>query len=350
MPPLVGGMAAVLDTLAHSELAHSNDLVMFDTGKQTSEHAGFIATKGAHIIRLFRYIALLISFKPDIVHIHTCSGLTFYIDCIFARFARLCNTKYVLHIHGGRFLSFIDEQRGWRRNLAMKTLKKAAKVIALSQQWQSLFEKAWGLQNVVTIINGVPAPQPSLDITKLQKHILFMGAITKNKGILDLIQALSLVKDDFHFHIAGNHATDITPSMLMQTIHSYPNLDNKISVEGIVMGEHKLRLLQQCDIFCLPSYIEGLPMSVLEAMSYQQAVLVSNVGGLPDLIVHEQNGLLIPPGDINAITKGLERLLGQVPFKQSLAQAGKQTFLSEYSINSIVPLYNRMYEQVLSTH
>ena len=84
-------------------------------------------------------------------------------------------------------------------------------------------------------------------------------------------------------------------------------------------------------------------MVVLEAMSYKQAVLTTNVGGLPGLIQHDLNGLLTEPGDIEAISRGLSTLINDKECKALVAQQGYITFIEKYSIDAIVQDYVQLY-------
>lgn len=344
MPPLVGGMATVLDNLKHSDLNQSNDMTFFDTGKNTPENAGKLSKLWAHTSRYLVFIGLLIRLRPDIVHIHTCSGLTFYLDCIYAHLARLVGAKYILHVHGGRFVEFIQSQSGIKKTFAMASLTKAKNIVALSTQWKQRFEQNLNLSKVKVIVNGVRSPT-DFDPSKREKnHILFLGAITKKKGIFDLVSALAHVSAPFHLHIAGNYCSDINEKSLYEFIDSFPNMRNKVSVEGVVSGAQKHQLMQRCDIFCLPSYVEGLPMSVLEAMAYQQAAITSNVGGLPDLIQSGQNGVLVAPDDINGLAEALESLLADESLKLRVSKAGETTYYSAYSLEAISPQINAIYD------
>lgn len=347
MPPLVGGMATVLDNLKQSSLGDSNDLRFFDTGKNTADNAGVFKKLWAHISRYFAFVVVLVNHKPNIVHIHTCSGLTFYLDCVYAYIARIFGAEYILHVHGGRFIDFIQSQTGLKQKLAKATFAKAGKVIALSSQWKQRFEQKLQLSNVTVIVNGVGLPG-EIDLNKrIKNHIVFLGAITKNKGVLDLITALAQVDSAFHLHIAGNFCADISERDLIAHIDSFPNLAHKVTIEGVVKGQKKHELMQTCDIFCLPSYIEGLPMSVLEAMAYKQAVLASDVGGLPDLIQSGENGILVAAKDINSLAQALNELLSDQVRKQQLSQAGSETFHKSYSLEAICPQYDNIYQELL---
>ena len=345
MSPAIGGMATVLNNLSESAVVNFFHITFWNTAKDTPINRSIFFAVKRRLVILRKFYITLKQEKPDFVHIHTCSGLiTFSLDASFALIARWFGIPYFIHIHGGKFEDFLNGQSNIKLKFVLGTLKKAKNVIALTPEWQALFEKSWNMKNVKVLLNGVPNPHFDRVNVSDEAHILYMGQIWSRKGVKDLIKAFALVEpNEAILHLAGDFGGDITADEITAYIGQFPLVENNIIVEGPVVGERKKTLMEICDIFCLPSYAEGLPMVVLEAMSYKQAVLTSNVGGLPGLINHKKNGLLTEPGDIAAISRGLSELINNKESSQQIAQQGYKTFNEKYSIDSIVQDYAQLY-------
>ena len=125
---------------------------------------------------------------------------------------------------------------------------------------------------------------------------MFLGAICDNKGIFDLLDVIATNKAEFigriKLYIGGNGEVE-----RLQSVISQKQLAEIVEYVGWVTGEDKNRLLKDCDIVMLPSYIEGLPITLLEAMAYAKPSITTNVGGIPEIVESGKNGAIITPGD-----------------------------------------------------
>lgn len=206
-----------------------------------------------------------------------------------------------MHIHGATFNSYY----GRNKNRVQKTLRNCDAVIALSQYWKDFFETQIGLNNVTIIPNIVPDADESNSnrVSDSITHMLFLGELGPRKGVYDLLDALHAnyahLKGRVIMHIGGNGDTQ----KLEDTI-SRLGLIDMVRFEGWVSGERKKQLLSQCSVYILPSYAEGLPISILEAMAYSHAIISTPVGGIPE-VVDETNGILVEPGDTTALGQAI---------------------------------------------
>jgi len=345
MPPAIGGMATVLDNLSKSTLINLCNVTFWNTAKESPVDRSLFSAIKLRFSIWYKFYKTVKQEQPDFVHIHTCSGfITFFLDASFALISRWCGIPYFVHIHGGKFEEFLNGLSKIKLKFVLSVLKKANNVIALTPEWQVVFEKNWQMKNVKVLFNGVPNSHFERIECSDEPHILYMGQIWSRKGVKDLIKAFALAEPSEAFlHLAGDFGGDITQDEIEAYIKQFPSVVKKIIIEGPVVGERKQTLMEICDVFCLPSYAEGLPMVVLEAMSYKQAVLTTNVGGLPGLIHHGLNGLLTEPGDIEAISQGITTLIKDKESRSQIAQQGYKTFIEKYSIDSIVQYYVQLY-------
>lgn len=238
-----------------------------------------------------------------IVHIHTASYNSFRRSAWFVHIAKLMRRKVILHIHGGGFKDYYATDKEW----VSKILNKADGLIVLSEFWKAFFETIVPVSRITVVENIIDYPQKREMKKDGKLHLLFLGLIADTKGIFDLLDVLVEHKTEFEerivLHVGGNGEVDRFNQFIADN-----KLQDIVVYEGWVSGEKKVDLLNLCDVFVLPSYAEGVPISILEAMSYDMAIVSSNVGGIPEL-VNETNGIMFNPGDKDAIYASLKLLL-----------------------------------------
>lgn len=244
----------------------------------------------------------------NIVHIHTASNLSFWRKTIFIYTALFLRKKIVLHVHGGQFKQFVKSKH---HKTIINILNKCDSIVCLSDYWKSYFCNELCLHNVKIIPNVINEPDNNI-MTERKKNgecrILFLGLICKNKGIYDLLKVITGNRDYYRgklkLLIGGNGEIE----KLNKIIKDY-DLDEIVDYLGWISGQEKAQYIKNCDYFILPSYIEGVPISILEAMSYAKPILATNVGGIPEIVKDRYNGLLFSPGDLNGIDHILKNVL-----------------------------------------
>ncbi|MDE7376247.1 MAG: glycosyltransferase family 4 protein [Muribaculaceae bacterium] len=334
-PDMKGGIAQVINT-------YFSDI--FSSPKFIAEivNGGTAKRMATSVGAAFKLINRLNSDKSiRIVHLHTAAKVSFPRSAIYAKIAKMLGRKVVMHVHGSTFEAYFNRNK--RR--VRKTLQNCDAVVALSQSWLDFFKTEVGLDNVVILPNivseaDVPAEQPVADSLT---HLLFLGELGPRKGVYDLLDAVYDSRETLAgrvmLHIGGNGDTQ----KLEDTINRL-GLDGIVRFEGWVSGEKKKELLRQCSIYVLPSYAEGLPISILEAMAYSHAIISTTVGGIPE-VVDSTNGILVEPGDKKALAQAICTLAAD-PDKvkamgvQSLSKV-KPHFSSEVA-NELSQLYQRL--------
>lgn len=294
-----GGVAFVLNEYRK---LYPNDFFVASTkeGSKVSKIFGF--SWG-----LIHYLFLLFS-KPDIriIHIHGSSYRSFKRKYIIFKIAKWFNKKVIYHIHGGAFHKFYSEATFGEKRQISSIINNADHIICLSNKWKDFFLRNFAPKNITIIPNIIS--KPIFEENKKQTtHItvfLFLGLIDQNKGIWFLLETLCEHRDELVnraiFYIGGNGKT----KCLEKAITEY-GLYNVVKYIGWVSGEEKRRQLSNADVYVLPSYNEGMPISILEAMSYSLPILSTNVGGIPE-IVSGENGIVIDPGNKEQLWKAIE--------------------------------------------
>lgn len=243
-----------------------------------------------------------------ILHIHTSVGKSILKDSISALlFKRILGTKNILHLHVGEVNQV--EIKGILKKMNEWILGKAYdSVLVLSPQLKEYFEPIFNdrifmIRNFYNPIS-IEAEQKKTDDTIT---ITFIGSISRSKGILDLFEALSAIKErNWQLSIAGEFINTDFKKVVMES-QLYNSIKNNVKFLGYAYEDHKVKLLKNNDILVLPSYAEGMPISLLEAISYGNAIVTTNVGANQTHFSNICN--LLKPGDVKGLTLELSRLI-----------------------------------------
>jgi glycosyltransferase involved in cell wall biosynthesis len=124
-------------------------------------------------------------------------------------------------------------------------------------------------------------------------------------------------------------------------------IEDMVEVLGWINVHEKEELLRKADMLVLPSYHEGLPMAILEAMNFSLPVISTYVGGIPELIQHGENGYLIEPGDIEGLTKSLEILIHDQNTIVTMGEKNRTLIHNQFDINMLMKELSHMYQRLI---
>jgi glycosyltransferase involved in cell wall biosynthesis len=278
---------------------------------------------------LVQLVSWLMTHPVDLVHIHVADNGSAYRKAIVTLIARLFRKPVVLHAHAPEFHLFYPAQPRIMRQWLRYSFQQCDRFIAVSESWKSYYMETLGLvaQQAIAITNPiqVPAHVPTRDHPTDIK-IVFLGRIGQRKGAFDLISAFALLspqnRKNATLILAGDGEIDQARDLIQKL-----NLQDSITLLNWLTPTDRDQLMASANIFVLPSYNEGLPLSLLEAMGWSLPVLTTPVGGIPNLITHHTNGLLCPPGDIRQIAKELETLIQDEALRTQLGEQARQDVL-----------------------
>jgi len=239
-----------------------------------------------------------------IVHIHTAAGRSFPKHLLYARLARLTGRKTVLHCHASRFQVWYEGLSEGRRRRVREEMGRLDRLVCLSEAWKTYFVSIGMPEEKVCVLRNItPEPPAGLPMRETAPlRLLFLGEIGPRKGVFDLLEAMKGIPEGVRLDIGGNRM-----EAELRTAIRDGGLDDRVFFHGFVSGEQKRDLLARAHVFVLPSHNEGLPISILEAMSYGCAIISTPVGGIPEVV--GENGVLVPPGDVEAIRSAILSML-----------------------------------------
>ena len=297
------------------------------------------------LLSVLQFIKIL-SLDPNIkiIHIHSASNGSFVRKALIAFIGMAFRKKIVFHLHGGAFKSFYVRAFIFKPVIRM-VLKKSDVVICLSQQWHDYYSTVLGLTNVVSISNPVELSDGE-DYFKVGPIItlLFLGRICDDKGIFDLIAYLRTSKYFLENKIkllvggVGEHHK-------LLSLIAEPSLNANIEYYGWVEDHIKRQLLEEADIFILPSRFEGLPVSILEAMAFRKPIIANDVGGIPSIVKNGVNGWLLDPQNLSQLDSVFEQIFDNRPLLHSYGLNSYRE-ASKYSSKEVVKTLSGLYESL----
>ncbi|PAF37229.1 hypothetical protein CHH58_10345 [Terribacillus saccharophilus] len=277
--------------------------------------------KNNNLIKLFYFFIAclkifltLLKSQIDVVHLHMSERGSFKRKYIILLISKMFQKKVIIHTHGAEFKEYYQESNNSTKVKIRKLLQKADLVITLGEKWDQIIRTIEPKTNTYILRNSVDLPS-DFNVNKefgSSINILFLAVTTKRKGIIDLINAspgiiehLESKRRKVIFTIAGdgdllNESKQLTKEL---------NLQDNFDFKGWISRQQIQNLLKDTDLFVLPSYNEGLPMSILEALSYAVPVVSTNVGSINEAIEDNKNGFLIEPGNLEMIENSVVEIL-----------------------------------------
>ena len=352
-PDSLGGISALARTLV-SVLEEHVELVYLPTvhGRLPAA-AGKISLQNLLLAcsQYARFARVLVRFRPHIIHLHTSQGLGWLKDTVFVLAGKLARRRVIVHVHAGEVREFYAGRTKLVRAYTRAVLRRVDAIVAVAAESHRRLERIVPAQRVLTLLNCI-------DVNGIAPHAwpgpdgpcmaLFLGTVGPHKGAFDLVEAMGRLKVrgcDLRLSIAGSQQRTGDLDSIRRRIKEL-GLEDTCQLLGDVRGERKASALGEAKIFVLPSYGEGLPIALIEAMASGLAVVVTPVGGVPDVITDGYNGFLVEPGDLEALADRLaalanDRHLCEVMGRRNRAIAEETLDVDAY-VTRLLELYETM--------
>jgi len=297
-------------------------------------------------IFFIRFIkTLIVDREIRAIHVHAASDSSFVRKSIAVIIAKVFRKRIILHMHGGEFSSFY-KKAGIIKPYLRFIIRRSDILICLSKQWIEYYSGFLPASKLRILNNPVVTIEHSLVNKKTGKVcFLFLGLIVERKGIYDLLKAISLldkdVRDKMHLEIGGDGEREKLQQMISDL-----NISESVTFRGWVDGVLKEELFSKANVYILPSHFEGLPVSILEAMSQGMPVIATSVGGIPEIVIDGKNGYLVNVGDIEAIRESMTKLIVQPMLLESMGKES-EILVRPYQDKAVFPALQEIYSTVL---
>jgi glycosyltransferase involved in cell wall biosynthesis len=319
----------------------------------------YIATKvdGSNLVKLgvaiqavFLFLWKLGTINVALIHIHGSHYASFYRKMIFILLAKMAGKKVLFHCHGSRFDQFYLKGPSWQKRLIRKILSLCDRVVVLSPFWKTFFEEFLDVNLLSILPNAIILSNYQSPGNKEKKLggkpiVLFAGEVGERKGVYDLlavIPRLVLKFPQVTVRFAGNGDLE----KIRHTVKSL-KIEEHVELTDWVTSETLIDYYYESVLFVLPSYHEGLPMAILEAMACGLAVVSTRVGGIPELIREGENGFLIDPGDQGGLEEALSALLADPSRREQMGRNNIEKIRDEYEMSVYSARLRDLYRELL---
>ncbi|MGH8707234.1 MAG: glycosyltransferase family 4 protein [Burkholderiales bacterium] len=332
-----GGIAAVVNAYRAQELFARWPIDYVPTHRD----GGTLRKLMTAVKALLKVLGLLARHRRVAMHVHSASRASFWRKSIFMAIAMCAGSPVILHLHGGGFARFYETECGAiGRRIVRFFLDRAACVIVLSERWRAWIAGVTENERIVCIPNPVPGvearPQPRRGDT-----VLFVGRVERGKGIFDLLDAVCALRSS----IPGIRLVCAGEGDL-QAVARYAErlgIGEAVELTGWIGPADKQSWMRRAAVFVLPSYAEGMPMSLLEAMAAGLPVVATRVGGIPDVLADGVHGFLFTPGDTAQLERLLRSLMRDPELGNRMARAAREAVRLHFSPDQVVRQLEEIY-------
>ena len=366
-PPPMGGIIKYCQDILASPLAEKYDLTFFPTSIPLSIRPAVFTAKRTWNIFLrdgfrsaLRQLAfgwrrarelkeLMKSGRFDVIHVPTCTGWGFWRNALHIYYARRQGVGVFFHLLGA-----IDDF--WRNGSAVRRffLRKAldqADIHVVQSDGLRDVTRQFTSAPVLSIYNGVPTKEliarggyAHSAASAKKVRVVNVGLLGHRKGYFDLIEAAKILcpeLPDLEFVFVGGGEVEKFRKLVAEE-----GLADKITVAGHVDEDEKLRWLQTSDVFAMPSYSEGQPIAILEAMAVGLPVISTTIGSIPE-VIEESNGRVIAPGDVPALCNAIRELAGSKKLRRTMGKFNSSQAEERYSLQRTMTEIGSVYDRIV---
>jgi glycosyltransferase involved in cell wall biosynthesis len=321
----LGGLAAHLDT--------SDRRSLDNVGRLDLENVRLAVL---HAVRLTR---LLCKHRSASVYLPISQARWGFVrDAVLIGLARLAGRRAYAHLNGGSFGRFYEESSGAMRLLIRRTLHQVHQVWVVAPRLRSILEgivPADHIEVVQNVVDDLSSASRRERSSNGSLRLLFLGNLLPGKGVEDLLAALEQLGPaaaGWQIRLVGELHVSLR-GLIEPAVERVKGHGIAVELTGARTGDEKLAELRAADLFVYPSSYreEGQPLVLLEAMASGLPILSTRHAGIPDTVRDGQEGLLIDPGDIDALGSALERIAGDASLRHRLGTAARLRYEDCYT-------------------
>jgi len=345
LPPPLGGVQLTVNMQLQSSLAREFELHMVDTSKRRLRWAVENPTWRTpfYFVRdLTRLIRMLIRVRPAAVLLHAAAGVSFLRDWVLMLTVRLAGAKVVCHYHGTLHARFPSGETRRGRAIGRFLMSVAHRVIVLGPTYRREMGKAWKRDDLVwapnmadiALFRSMSADTPATWLAPGERAVLFVGRLSAPKGIYDLFNAIPHVvkrHPEARFVLAGVAESDAMEPVVRAEAERR-GIAARVTFLGSLEGRDKAAAYAASQMIVVPSWTEGFPLVIPEAMAAGLPVIATAVGAIPDFVKDGEDGFLIAPRAPLELANRVCRLLGDDDLRLRMSQRVRQRAPREFAI------------------
>lgn len=334
-----GGMTSVCKQLTGHTYGHGIEIHYVPT----HEFGPKLHRCGVFVLGYLRLWKLFLSGKADLVHMHMSERGSFHRKYLVHRLAKLFGKPDVLHMHGSDFREFYEKSGKHQKARIRRLLRECDRVVVLGENWNRFVHSIEPNANTLVMNNAVAIPDLTAQWDEAETHLCYLGVLIPRKGVSDLLHAMRLLLDrpelprPIRLTIAGSGAEEDALMALCREL----DLSNYVTFLGWTRGEEKQSLLLSSQCFILPSYNEGLPVAILEAISCGLPVVTTDVGSTNEAITDNVDGRFVPVHDPAALADAIADVISGRERWETLRRGARDKALARFDENFCLPRWKR---------
>ena len=363
MPPPIHGAAMVGKYIHDSKIVKESFKCRFENMMlaKNLEDIGKGGIKKIFILlfQLKRFKNAIKEFLPDLVYITpNAAGGAFYKDFVVVQYIKRCLKKYspnaqiVVHYHNK---GVISRQGKFLDNILYKKFFKGLKVILLANILYEDVKKYVAKEDVLICPNGIPESlqeEPVAERHNAPPKILFLSNLIVSKGVIVLLDALKILKNRsvrFTCDFVGGETDELNAVRFAEEVKSR-GLEGNAFYAGRKYGSEKTPYFENADVFAFPTFYhnEAFPLVNIEAMEFKLPIVSTNEGGIPDMVVNGENGLICERNNAESLASALEKLLLNKNMRIQYGENGYKKFKSEFTLQSFEKQIVEILNQILN--
>lgn len=335
----VSGVSTHVNLLMDSHLAEDYEMVHFQVGSEGRDEG--VPGRLLRLVTSPLALAATIVFRhAAIVHINTSLvPRAYWRDLAYLFVAKMLGARVVCQVHGGALPRRFFAGRPTLTRFLRWTLGLPDVLVVLARCELDAYADFLPDREVLLLPNGIDCRPFSL-VPIVESHpdaplsLVYFGRIAREKGLYEVLQGVRLAHElgvDARLVVAGGGPEE---GRLKRYAHAL-GISSRVTFTGPVFGGDKVRLLEGAHVMVLPSYSEGLPYALLEAMAAGVPVIATPVGAIPDVVSDGIHGFLVPPRDGKAIAEALAVLAGDRERLSWMSRACRRRIRAAFSIERL---------------
>jgi glycosyltransferase involved in cell wall biosynthesis len=362
LPPPAGGIQSVTENLLGYvknnpdgiNLIHYDSAHRFRTSTSEAVFIRLITGITNSIKTYLNVLSIIKRDRPDVIHLDSSSSLALIKDYLIVKAAKRHKTPVVIHWHFGR-IPALTRKKNWEWKVLHDVIQKSTVSIVIDDKsFETLLHT--GINNIVNIPNPLPhdveCKAKFIHNTgrRIQNRIIFVGHIIKSKGVYELVEACAWIPEIHELVLIGSYEDSVKQKLI--SISKSGNNEMALIFTGQLKIDEVLEYMGTSQILALPSYTEGFPMVIIEAMAMGCAVIATNVGAIPEILAigtPTPCGICVPPRNVEKLRNAISKLTNNQNDVEVFGKRGNDRVLNSYTMEKIYTQYMSVWKTALST-
>jgi glycosyltransferase involved in cell wall biosynthesis len=352
----VGGMGSVTENMIHFlknrdeiNLIHYNTVHKIRSITSQSLMVRLFTGISNSLETYFKVVALIKNDKPDVIHLASSSSFALLKDYLIVKAANRLGISIVMHWHFGRIPALIIHQN-WEWKVLKSIIRNNTLSIVIDKKTLDCLVQA-GFSNVVYIPNplALDVEQKAREfLTKpgprLKNRLIYAGHVIREKGVYELVEACSQIPMNIELILIGSYTNDIKNELT--GIAQKKDEGRWLSFAGQQKKDQVLEFMRNSPVLVLPSYTEGFPMVIIEAMAMGCAIIATNVGAIPEILAISGEtpcGICVPAQNTEKLKNAIITLVNDPSTIEVMGKRGIERALGNYNPENIINEYMKIW-------